>query len=386
MRTKLSDRYLINVKPVAGQRFEVWDTLIPGFGVRVGGGKKSFVMMLRIGGKLRRITLGEYPALSLAEARLKVSEAHDAAERGEDPADATPREVAPRHGKTIGDLVPEFIEKHCKKKNRDWRKQQSIFELDVLPHWRNRLATSIKRRDVIDLLDKAEARTSSVTANRVRAHLSRFFNWLIERDTPGIEVNPVARVKPPGEERRRQRVLSDDELRVMWEAANAEGFPFGTVAQLLAVTLQRHDEVGAMRWPDIDLDKAVWIIPAEQSKNGVPNAVPLPPLAVRVLRDAPVFDPGGHVFPAANGSGKPASGYSKAKRRLDDAMAAKFAEQRKGEIPHYHIDGEERGVRKTYDVYDYFDEKREALERWARHLESVIGGTNENVIPLRVAG
>jgi integrase len=490
MRIKLTDKFVQNVKPEKGEQIDIWDTTVPAFGLRVGALKKTFVVMVRVGGVKRRIALGDYPTLKLGAARTKAGEAMEAAERGSDPATTVRRAPSPRHGKTIGELVPEFIEKHCKKKNRDWKKQESIFNLDVLPAWEKRLATSIKRSDCIELIDTAARRTSDVTANRVRAHVSRFFNWLIERDTPGIEANPMTRVPPPGDETRRQRVLSDDELALCWRCwdAGTPGAPFGTIFKLLAVTLQRRDEVGYMRWPDIDLDNGVWVVPAEHAKNKLPLAVPLSTLAVKILRAHPVADPAGYVFPSANGSGNPASGYSKAKLQLDIAITAALAattsalpgrtltpsartgtvvltaaghrpfssadEKRVIGIRHGgewgfaqledirspaeatadvlrpfatsepsdgwqlgfepwwlhdlrrvgrtglsrlgvssfigervigHISGEAQSVRATYDVYSFFNEKRDALERWSGHLEALIAGSATSVIPMRIS-
>jgi hypothetical protein len=175
MRVKLTDKFLNGIKlPQGGAQMDVWDATLPGFGVRVGARKKTFMAMLYVSGKKRRITLGEYGpgGITLADARKKAGEADHAAEKGDDPAVVVGRRPAARDGKKIGDLVPEFVKLHCMKKNKDWKNQQGIFERDVLPYWRNRLATSIKRRDCIELLDRAAERTSDTSANRVRAHLS----------------------------------------------------------------------------------------------------------------------------------------------------------------------------------------------------------------------
>jgi integrase len=401
LRTKLSEKFVQNSKQCApGAQLDIWDAILPGFGLRIGARKKTFVVMIRVGSVKRRITLGDYPALSLGKGREKAQEVMRHAENGVEPTTIVEQMLV--HGETVGTLVSEFLEKHCKKNNRDWRKQKSIFELDVLPQWKNRDIRSISRRDCINLLERAAARNSEVTANRVRAQVNSFFNWLAGRDV--IAVNPMQKVPPPGKEMRRDRVLVDGEIRPFWECCTEAGHPFGNIFKLLLITGQRRDEVGRMRWSDIDWKTKVWTIPAENSKNGIANELPLSPLAVATLEAVPIIDLEGYIFPAANGSGKPASGYSKAKARLDRAIGARRKEAGAGSIvpnwwlhdlrrtaasgmarlgiaPHViervlnHITGQLAGVAGIYNRHGYLPEKRHALETWATHLEKVIVST-----------
>lgn len=424
MRVKLTDQFLQNVKAPDGLRLDVWDSLLPGFGLRVGARKKMFVAMVRVGRQKQRVVIGQYPDLKLGDARKKAGVVMQAAQDGEDPHRvAHAADLAPESRDSVRQVVERFIDQHAKKKNRDWKKTEGIFNLDVLPEWGNRSIKAIKRRDVIELLDKAAARTSDVSANRVLAHVRKLFNWCLEKMV--VEDNPTIGIKPPGKEQSRRRILSAAEVVAFWHACDKLGHPFGTIFKLLLVTAQRRDEVGSMRWRDIDRERGIWTVPREIAKNGEPNEVPLTALALALIdaspisdrkgKDAPalttngnglaldaadatdpVLDPGGYVFPAQNGSGKPASGYSKAKERVDTAMAAKFAEDdlpaaddwwlhdlrrtaasrmaELGVAPHViervlnHVTGTQAGVAGIYNRYGYLPEKRIALELWAGYI------------------
>jgi integrase len=163
--------------------------------------------------------------------------------------------------------------------------------------------------------------------------------------------------------------------------------------------------VGWMRWRDLDESQTAWTVPREMSKNATANEVPLSPLAIKIIGALPRDPQSEYVFPAANGSGKPASGYSKAKRKLDDAIAKRRAKDDKppmpswwlhdlrrtaassmarlGVAPHViervlnHISGSQAGVAGIYNRYGYQTEKRQALEAWAQHLAQVVSDNSK---------
>jgi integrase len=165
----------------------------------------------------------------------------------------------------------------------------------------------------------------------------------------------------------------------------------------------------AQHWPDVDLAKAAWTVPANIAKNGVANEVPLPPAAVALLSAVPSLEGDGYVFPALNGSGRPVSGFSRGKARLDKAIAAEFAAPggimrpwrlhdlrrsaasgmaQLGIAPHViekvlnHITGSLSGIAGVYNRFGYGPEKRHALESWAAHIQRVIYPPSEDVIPI----
>src|SRR5262245_18774930 len=172
----------------------------------------------------------------------------------------------------------------------------------------------ITRRDVLDILDRVVDGGAPIAANRVFAAVRKFFNWCVARDI--LAASPCTGVKPPTAESARDRVLSDDELRLVWQAANKLGGTFGPLVKLLALTGQRRDEVAQMRWNEIDIDNRLWTLPPARVKNNQPHEVPLSGAAVTVLNNVPRAAGSPYVFTTNDGA-SPASGYSKGKRRID---------------------------------------------------------------------
>jgi integrase len=317
------------------------------------------------------------------------------ASQGIDPTEKVKQEIK---SDLFGAVADEFIERHAKPKNRGWKEQERDIKRDVLPYWRDKPIHTITRHHILQALDRVSERASPRSANRLLALIKKFFNWCLERGL--LSSSPAANIKPPGKEESRDRVLSDDEIRYVWAGCDVLGYPFGSVIKLLLVTAQHRDEVRYMRWKDIDEDKALWTVPREHSKNNVANLVPLSPLAQKIIGELPRYVGEELVFPAANRSGQPASGYSKAKRRLDEEIGVRRREDEKPKMsgwwlhdlrrtaasnmaqlgiqPHViervlnHISGSQSGVAGIYNRYGYLDEKRDALETWARHIEELV--------------
>ncbi len=255
------------------------------------------------------------------------------------------------------------------------------------------------------LLDEHRARGNGTTANRVLAALSRFFAWCVERDV--IEASPAHGIRKPAPEVKRERVLSDTELALIWKAAEIEGYPFGDLVRLLMLTAQRRDEVAGASWPEIDLVTFTWSLPGARTKNSRPHGVPLSESAVEILEVLPKFSGGQYLFGLSGRSSF--SGYSHAKTRLDERIQ-KVAKERKrrekdqlgadgtvshwtlhdlrrtaatrmaelGVMPHIveavlnHISGSKAGVAGTYNRALYEAEKRAALELWGKHIIAIV--------------
>ncbi|MGH7115729.1 MAG: tyrosine-type recombinase/integrase, partial [Stellaceae bacterium] len=259
-------------------RAEFWDTVMPGLGLRVTDkGAKSWTVLYRAHGRQRRATLGRYPALSLAEAREHAASLMREVENGVDPA----AEAERRQADLFEPVVNDFIERHARPNNRGWRRQERDLHREFVPLWRGRSIASIRRRDILDALDRIADRTSPRRANRYLALVKKLFAWAVERDL--IDASPAAAIKPPGREMSRDRVLSGTELRLVWQCSEREGWPFGDLFRVLSLTAQRLGEVAAMRWGDVDTDRAIWTVPAEISKNGIANEVPLSPAVLAIL-------------------------------------------------------------------------------------------------------
>jgi len=390
---KLTARGVEHVKPPKRGRVEYWDAALPGFGLRVTHtGSRSWVAMFRAGGRLRRMTLGTFPALQLADARDKAREVLRSAQKGNDPA-AKKIEERRREADLFHNIAAAFVERHCKPNNRGWDRQQADLQREFVSHWRNRPIGSITRRDILEVIDALADRTSPQRANRYLALIKKLFSWALDRDL--IEANPAAGVKPPGKALSRDRALSSEEIALFWHCCGEAGWPFGHLFRLLLVTAQRLGEVSAARWSDVDLERGVWTIPAEAAKNGRANEVPLSALALGLFRAAQAFRRNDLVFSALNGSGNPVSGFSKAKDRLDAAMATRRADIQPwrlhdlrrtaatgmaelGIAPHVierclnHVSGTISGVAAVYNRHGYVPEKRQALDAWAARIEELI--------------
>lgn len=415
-RLKLTALGVERIRPPETGRVEYFDTLLAGFGLRVTAkGSKSWAVVYRMGGRgqnKKRVTLGSYPAMSLAEAREAAKEALHQVSQSIDPGEVRrERQNAQqeRDRDTVAVVVKEFIERHAKAKNKAWKEVQRVLEREVVALWGDRPIGGITRRDVLGLLDSVVDRGSPYMANRLLAHTRKLFNWSMERGI--IDASPVAGVKPPGKEQSRERVLTDAEAVAVWRGCEGLGFPFGPIFRLLLATGQRRSEVAGMRRQDIDLGKKLWTIPGSLTKAGRPQEVPLSDLAVQIIEDVPPFV--GTLMFAPPSAANPPSGYGRAKGRLDKVLA-KMAEDeeavavepwrlhdlrrtaasgmaRLGVAPQVlsrilnHAPGASMGVTAIYNRHGYESEKRHAMDLWARHLEGLLN-PSDNVVMLRQSG
>jgi integrase len=336
-----TDRFLRSIRPAEpGKRVIFYDAQIPGFGIRVTDRsapdyKGSFVLVTRYPGSNnptpRRI--GDYPAMSLAKAREIAREWREDIRRGLDPklkeADQR-RQEARRRADTVDATFATFAADHLSTPRTGAEVKRAI-EQHVLPRWGERPISEIRRADVAELV-RGLRKDAPIRANRVLAYLKKFFGWLVDQDM--IEASPAAAVKPPSKEIRRDRVLTDLEIRAIWQASSELG-AFGRAFKLMLATGQRRSEVGAMAWCELNRQQAVWTLPRERTKADRAHEVPLSGLAVSIIEDSPrlgdfIFSTG-RGAPTRNGEtragepswARPISGWSKAKAALDKLAAEK---------------------------------------------------------------
>ena len=324
MPSKLTDAAVAKVSAKNGRRTDYPDGLIPGLVLRVSpDGLRSFSLTYRVKGSVRkrRLTLGSYPIIKLGEARDKAREALLMARAGKDPS-SEQRIVNSRGLDTVENVIVEFQKRYLEAKGRAPNYVKNVrrtLEIYVLRKWRGRELRSITRRDVIELLDAIMDAGLPIAANKTLAALRKLFAWALTREI--VDSSPVAGIEPPGEEKRRDRVLSDDELRVLWPELGKLGYPFGHFFMMTLVTGQRRAEVAGMRWEDVDLNAATWTLPRELTKPDRAHIVPLSALALDILAACKKVARGGleqpptYVFTTRGD--RPISGYSKAKDRLD---------------------------------------------------------------------
>jgi integrase len=387
----LTDAKVAAIKPPAVGQEEHKDSgpgYVRGLRLRVGtSGKKTWIVRARAGEKVVNKKLGAYPSMKLSDARTDARKLLEVLAR-----DGSTEAI----DRTFGALAEAWIDKVAKPKNSSWRLQERRLEMHVLPHWRDRKIASITRADVRDLLEGVEG---DVLPNRVFAIIKTVFRYALSRDW--LDSSPVEGIKRPGTDTARDRVLSMEEVTAIWNAAGLLGFPFGQYLRTLALTAQRRTEVAAMRWSDVDLDAATWIIPAKETKSRRAHLVPLSQPVIGILRDLPQL--GEFVF--THDGETHVSGFAKAKARLDTFIAAGEAKVapwtlhdlrrtaathmvRLGvseEVVGRVLNHAPKGVTaKVYALHTYAPEKRNALDRWAAELmRAVAGEAAGKVVPIR---
>ncbi len=394
MKKKLTPKTVDALPPAVNKRYEVHDQLLPGLHLRVSAtGGKVFYVSKRINGHMKRIKIGSWPILTLHEARDKARSILRSIELGRY-VEKAPHEEEQRM-MTLGEVVPQFIELYAKQRTKDWKGSERV--LLKFSSLFSRPIDQIKRADVVRVLDTIIAGGAPTRANRALAAIKKLMNWCIDRAM--IETSPVAALRPPTKEVARDRVLTDQEVIACWHTGSTEGFPFAQFVQLLILTGQRRGEVAGMRWSELDLDKGIWTLPAKRAKNASSHIIPLAPLAIFILKSVPKFLDSDLVFTTTGTS--PISGFGRFKERLDVAVGRNAEDWRFHDLrrtmatnmaimrvqPHIieavlnHKTGIVSGVAATYNRHAYFDEKREALELWAKKVEEM---TTVSSVPLRV--
>lgn len=388
MKRKLTTKFIEGQKPDPSKRLDFRDELMPGLALRIStSGTKTFCLHKRINGKMRRLTLGRFGVLSLAEARERVRQVLYEIETGR-LEDLTGVEVESKP--TLGDVIPDYIEKHAKVHNRDWKNKARL--LNKFTGLHGKRIDEIKRADVVKACDTIH-KAAPVSANRALAHLKHLMGWCVERGM--IDASPIAGMKPVAKERSRERVLTGDELGALWMTCDAEGYPFGDCMKLLILSGQRRAEVAEMRWSELDLEARLWTLPSQRAKNGRQHTVPITDAMLDVLRRVPRFLGSDYVFTTTGKS--PISGFGRLKDRLYKAlpegtepwiihdlrrtmstnMAMLGVPQPVTEALLNHKTGVVSGVAAIYNVYSYADEKREALGTWSRHVMKLVRSKND---------
>ena len=401
------------MKPNPAKRVEIPDPALSKLYLVIQpSGAKSWAVRYRYGGKPRKLTLGKWPLMGLARARAAASEAIEKIEHGRDPsADKLATKAAQREAQLtkrdkIKTLVEQFDRRHLSHlKSGDQAKR--FLERSIVEAWGDRDVHDISKRDVLNLLDDIVDSGRVTTANRVLAHTRKFFNWCRERDI--IEHSPTDAVRAPRKENVRERVLSDDEISWLWKACDQRGQPWGPFVQLLLLTGQRRGEVAGMT--DDELDGDLWHLPTGRVKNARPHDVPLPHPALAVLSGVErIKSDAGYIFTTTGRT--PVSGFQRALAGISKTMQDIAAEESgvPVEIPHWtfhdlrrtaatgmarmgipvrvteavlnHVSGTGGGIVGVYQRHDYANEKRKALETWARFVTDLVEGRANNVVPI----
>ena len=358
--------------------------------------------MYRYDSRPRMMTLGRYPVLTLADARVDLAKAKALLAKGQDPGTLFLQVKADHQGTpTVSHLAAEFIQKRSQNK-KAWQEEQRILQKDVLPKWKHRKAQDIKRRDVIVLLDRIVERGSPIMANRTLGVLNRMFNFGIRRAI--LEGNPCSIIERPGEESPRDRVLSSEEIKNFWINIDKCRMANGTKLALkfLLVCLQRKSEVAQAEWVDFDINSGWWNIPKKKTKNKLSHRVYLSPTAIELLKKIKELSGDSiYLFPSPRPDrNKPITPRSLSQALLKNLNTLKiepFAPHDLRRSGSSHMTGNgipretvqkilnhvERGVTKVYDRYSYDQEKKNAMTKWGRILNRIITGETGKIIQMR---
>jgi integrase len=400
LRTMTGIRALLRDLPADVRDKVFFDSSLPGYGLRVReSGVHSLMIQYAIAGQTRRVVFGP---LSRLDPNKTYSIARDLLARvrlGYDPA-AEKEQAKAAAAETFGALLPRFLERQ-----RARLKPRSYVEIERhLKTYAKALHGSpieaITKRTIAARLAEIEKRSGGVTRNRVRASLSGYFTWLAREGY--VDSNPVTFTNVADENGGRERVLSDEELRTIWLAAD-DGTPskFGAIIRLLMLTGARRTEIGGLMWDEISPNLPLITLPPARTKNGREHLVPLSEPALAILRalprrTMPDGTPWEHVFGARAGCGY--QNYSRAKAELDARIAkaghrlepwtlhdfrrsiSTALHDRFGVPPHVvevilgHAGGHKGGVAGVYNKALYLDERRRALERWGAHITALVTG------------
>jgi integrase len=392
----------------------LWDDELRGFGLKVTpSGSKTYLFQYRLGGRAgrtRRYTIGKHGSPWLpAGARIEAEKLALKVKQGIDPyaeqAEAAHKAVSLAFDKYVDLFEERYVTQKWKSSPRDAVATLRNYAVPVL---RNKALSSIKRSDLARVLDSVPA-SRPATRRKLFAMLRKMMKWAVSRGDLEPHENPVLGVEVPPPVKSRDRVLTDIELRWVWNASKIIGYPFGPLTRVLILSGQRREEVASMPWDELDRSRAEWFLPAARSKNGKGHVVSLSPEAILELDGLA----GGEEWPVAglvfSTTGTTSvSGFTKAKRRLD-AEVNSFMRQETGVeadrcVEHWrihdlrrtvatglqrlgvrfevteavlnHISGAQSGIAGVYQRYDWKSEKREALLAWGAFVASVVSEKN----------
>ncbi|MFZ1108996.1 MAG: tyrosine-type recombinase/integrase [Rhodomicrobium sp.] len=387
-----------------GRTLYLRDEELTGFGaLSTRAGACSYFVEYRLGGRAttqKRMTIGKHGVLTPDEARKLAKEALGKVARGDDVAQSKKEAREKLTGQTLKDAIERFLASN-NRPGRYWvHKQARLLGKDMEP-LHNRPIVSIKRSDVLAVIDKVKAR-SEAAARLLFVDLRPFFKWAVEREL--MDTNPAAEMKPPAAATKRDRVLEDIEVKAFWKAASDVSWPFASIYKLLLLTGARREEVAGMKWSELDLDAGMWFLPGARTKNKRDHRIPLSCQAINLLdrlgivaikagigyEDADlVFSTTGHSAP---------SGFSKAKKILDAKMkailGARFKDWRVHDLRRTcatgmedlgidtrvvetalnHVSGTKAGIVGVYQRSDHRDAVAAAFGAWGARVMEIVSG------------
>ena len=411
----LTDAKIAGLKASPGKPFEEADTVVPGLRLRVSAKSKTWIVRARMGGTVRTVTIGNYghddDEVTLASARAKAAALLDDARGGVIPLPKSPRRAKGERALTVTKAIDDFL-RYCTddrgiKRPEAYRQMLNKYVTPTIGEWQMQAVT---KADLKSIIMEVRENSGMTSARRVGGVIKRMFRWAAEEDL--IPADPGATVRLPGREVQRERTLTDAEIKALWHvtdpandpvklnragrvAAHPSQWPWAAFYRLSLLLGQRRGEVANMLWSAIDMDGRTWAMTSGETKSARAQLVPLSEMALTILRGMKRFEDCDHVF-TTTGEG-PIRDFSGAKALLDATMAEQLEKQGlKLEPWRLHdlrrtcstnlaalkidpfirrrvLNHALEGVDKIYDRHDYLDEKRAALDLWARRIAEVVG-------------
>jgi integrase len=394
-RKEITDEDIANLA-VKRKRYAVADSDTRGLYFRITpkGDRSYYAVTTDLNSKLVWKRIERCDLMPVEKAREKARAMIKAIKAGEDTA-------GPQSFAAVSD---DWLKRYVEKKGlRSADNKKGTLKNHLLPAFAGREFEQIRRHDVIKLLDKIEDKSGPVAADSVLDTLSNICRWYAIRHEN--YVLPIIRGmhRSDPKERARKRILNDDEIRAVWKAAEASG-TFGAFVRLALLTAQRKEKVASLRWEDVSVD-GVWTIPSEAREKPNAEKLPLPAIAVEIIRSQRRIDGNPFVFPGRGP--EHLNAFSRDKKLLD----AEVKEITGAELPNWTIHDLRRtarslmsragvdffiaertlgrvikGVASTSDRHSYEKERGEALRRLASLVEMILRGPVENVVSIRDAG
>jgi integrase len=380
-----------------------WDASLKGFGYlqRTDAGgtlRKSFTIQYRFAGKQRKIKLGDANKLNVDAARKKAAKLFGQILNGTDPQAAKDAERIEAAKLTFAGAVEQYLQMKAGELRPSSLKSLTLYLTGAryFPSLHRKPLDSITRGDVARHLDEIASESGSPSASRARAHMSSFFMWCLRRGH--CKENIILATEEPKGGDQRKRVLSADELRQVWNACGDDDY--GRIVKLLILTGCRRDEIGLLRWSEINLDAGTITLPGGRTKNHHDHVLTLPDMALDILQSVPRRDGRDRLFGQRSDG---FTGWTHGKRKLDAACGVKewtLHDLRRtlstglhelGIEPHVveavlnHVSGHKDGVAGRYNHAQYTKPMARALALWAEHIHTINSGESRKVIPLRRA-
>jgi len=392
-KLKLTDSFIRSAQ-APEKRTEYYDSLVNGLALRITDtGHKSFVFRYRYGDKVKRYTIGTYPAISLSKARDHTRELNYLVSNGTDPLKKKQDKKKVEAPLTFKMLAEEFKELYLPSLREKTKEEHTrIINNELIPAFGKYPAQELTRRQIISVLDsKAIKQGKKTMANRIRARLHSIYEFGVGRDI--VASNPVSAVPKYSEgETKRERYYSENELKELWRAFQEQDEPTRTVFKILLVCGQRSKETRHMKWDDIHLNEDVWTIPASLSKSKRAHDVPLSDFAMELIESLqPITGKSEYVFNSPVLENKPIEWVKRSVKnvqnisgvadfRLHDlrrtaaTYMAKLSVDRTvlGKILNHKGLAGDGQVTAIYDRHSYMEEKREALQRWSDYLSQIL--------------